>query len=189
VSRSAAHQAAKIALRGPALGKLDSEIPLATVPPLLATPFYRYKSASGRTVIVDSLDRIPPAERANVERIDLEAPPAPRATSSAESVVAGVRLDWPSFATGFGAALALAAVLLAVTRSSRWLLGVVAALSVAIVGTGLYLGHLRRTAGQSGATFASPSAIIEDARDAVKKAQARETEQDRVIRELQKEAR
>lgn len=171
------------------LGKLDSRgFLLATLPLLLATPFYRYKSASGRVVIVDSLDRVPPAERANVERIDLEAPP-PRATTSSASVVAGVQLDWPSFATGFGAALAIAAVLLAITRSSRWLLGVVAALSVAIVGTGLYLGYLRRTAGQSDAAFASPSAIIEDARDVVKKAQARETEQDRVIREMQKEAR
>lgn len=163
---------------------------MATLPLLLATPFYRYKSASGRTVIVDSLDRVPPAERANVERIDLEAPPPPRSTTtSGESVVAGVTLDWPSFATGFGAALALAAILLAITRQSRWLLGVIAALSVAIVGTGLYLGYLRRTAGRSDVAFASPSAIIEDARDVVKKAQARETEQDKVIREMQKEAR
>lgn len=156
-------------------------------PLLLAAPFYRYKSATGRTVIVDSLDRVPPAERANVERIELEAAPARSSPGAASATLAS--LDGPSFAVGFGAALALAAVLLALSRSSRWLLGLVAALSVAVAGTGLYLGHLRRSSDQSEALFASPAAIIEDARAAVKKAQQRETAQDKVIREIQKEAR
>jgi hypothetical protein len=56
-------------------------------------------------------------------------------------------------------------------------------------GSGAYFGWLRRTTGQSSDAFASPSALINDAQRAVEKLKQRDSEQDRVIRDIQREAK
>jgi hypothetical protein len=48
---------------------------------------------------------------------------------------------------------------------------------------------IRKSTGQSDAVFASPSAMIDDARRAVDQAQRRQREQDQVIRDIQREAK
>ena len=145
--------------------------------------FYRYRSAEGRTVIVDSLSEVPMSERTHVERVQFDAP----ATLSAEA--RALQVHWPSFATGFGVALVLATVVLFVARGSvRWL-AFLLVLAVLVGGSGAYFGWLRRTTGQGTTVFASPSALINDAQRAVEKMKQHNQEQDRVIREIQREAK
>jgi len=145
--------------------------------------FYRYRSASGRTVIVDSLSQVPSSEREHAERIELGAPESVSAEAFAK------QMDWPSFAAGFGLALALGTVVLFLSRGSlRWL-GFLLLLAVLVGGSGAYFGWLRRSTGQSTAAFASPSALINDAQRAVEKMKERDSQQDRVIRDIQREAK
>lgn len=149
--------------------------------------FYRYRSADGRTVVVDSLSQVPSSERARVERIEL-GPPAPASVSERASAFTE-RIDWPSFAAGFGLALALATVVLFLSRGSlRWV-GLLLLLAVLVGGSGAYFGWLRRSTGQSSEAFASPSALIQDAQRAVEKMKQRDSEQDRMIRDIQREAK
>lgn len=135
-------------------------------------------------VIVDSIDHVPNSERARAERVELEAPAQYPVISR---VVAG--MDWPSFATGFGVALALAALLSFFGRGSSRLLGMLVVAAIVIAGAGAYFGLLRRTTGQSDAAFATPGAIIDDARKAVEKAKQRQRDQDKLIEEIQREAK
>ena len=145
--------------------------------------FYRYRTADGRTVVVDSLSQVPSSERGRVERIELGPSEPASASAFAEHV------DWPSFAAGFGLALALATVVLFLARGSlRWV-GLLLLIAVLVGGSGAYFGWLRRTTGQSSDAFASPSALINDAQRAVEKLKQRDSEQDRVIRDIQREAK
>ncbi|HWA73125.1 MAG TPA: hypothetical protein VG937_12340 [Polyangiaceae bacterium] len=149
--------------------------------------FYRYRTADGRTVVVDSLSQVPSSERRRVERIEL-GPSEPASASERASAFAE-HVDWPSFAAGFGLALALATVVLFLARGSlRWV-GLLLLIAVLVGGSGAYFGWLRRTTGQSSDAFASPSALINDAQRAVEKLKQRDSEQDRVIRDIQREAK
>jgi hypothetical protein len=149
------------------------------------TVFYRYHSNDGRVVIVDSLERVPSADRARAERVELEATPARFPLAS--EVVA--HMDWPSFATGFGVALAVAALLSFFGRGSSRLLGFMVVAAVVLAGGGAYFGLLRRTSGQSDATFSSPGALIDDARRAVEKANQRGRDQEQLLERIQRESR
>jgi hypothetical protein len=148
-----------------------------------AKVFYRYRSANGRTVIVDSLSQVPSNEREHAERVELEAAPSAGVEALAK------QLDWPSFAAGFGLALALATVVLFLTRGSlRWL-GSLLLLALVVGGSGAYFGWLRRSTGQDSAVFASPATLIDDAHRAVEKMKEHEKEQGRVIQDIQREAK
>lgn len=145
--------------------------------------FYRYRNPSGRVVIVDSLSQVPASEREQAERVVLGAPPRAAGPTFTD------RLDLPSFAAGFGLALLLASVVLFVTRGSlRWL-GFLLVLAVAIGGSGAYFGWLRRSTGQDTAVFASPAALIEDAKRAVETAKQRQGAQERVIDDIKRQAK
>lgn len=167
--------------------------PLSSTGPLSSRPvtradaatFYRYRGADGRIVIVDSLDRVPAGDRARAERIQLNEAAA---SSHRAPTLENLGVDWPSFAAGFGAALAVAALLMVFMRGSGRALALFLGAGVTIAGTAAYFGWVRRTTGHSGAAFASPSTIIEDARGAVDKMKQQQAEQDRVIREIQKQA-
>jgi hypothetical protein len=148
--------------------------------------FYRYRNPSGRLVIVDSLEQVPAGEREHAERVVLGAPAGDgvRALKSPLD-----RLDLPSFAAGFGLALALATIVLFVTRGSfRWL-AFLLVLAVVVGGSAAYFGWLRRASGQDTAVLASPRALIDDAKRAVEAAKERQREQERVIRDIQREAK
>jgi hypothetical protein len=149
--------------------------------------YYRYQGADGRIVIVDSLSQVPASSREHVERVDLDATTTASTPSSDKTFVS--QFDGPSFAAGFGLALLLATMVLLVRRGSlRWL-GFLLVLGLLVGGFGAYLGWLRRSTGQSTAAFASPSAVINDARRAVETLQQRERERDRVIEEIQREGK
>jgi hypothetical protein len=145
--------------------------------------FYRYRSADGRVVIVDSLSQVPVHERARAERIEMPA----RSSLSVE--VLTKQLDWPSFAAGFGAALVLATIVLFLSRgSTRWL-SFLLLLALVVGGSGAYFGWLRRSTGQDTALFASPSSLIDDAHRAVEKMKEHDKQQERVIEDIQREAK
>ncbi len=152
-----------------------------------ASVFYRYRSADGRIVIVDSLERIPKADRGRAERVEMQAPEASR-FPVISNVAAG--MDWPSFATGFGLALGIAVVLSFVSRGSSRILGMLVLAALLIGGGGAYFGWLHRTAGGQGdSTFATPQTLIEDAQRAVDKLKQHEKDQDKVIEDAQREAK
>jgi hypothetical protein len=148
-----------------------------------STVYYRYRGPDGRIVIVDSASDVPPEARDRAERIELG-----RASEGTTTALA-TRLDWPSFAGGFGLALVFAAIVLLGRRGSlRWL-GFLAIFGLLTVGFGAYLGFLRRSTGQTTAIFASPSAVIDDARRAVEVMKERERERDRMIDQIQREGK
>lgn len=147
--------------------------------------FYRYRDASGRVVVVDSLARVPPSSRSSVEPVALEAPPAP--TFAAAEGLARGELHWPSFGAGAACALLAGLVIFAVLRTRGPLVRLVLLGGVALLGAGAYFGWLRRTTGHAGPLLESPATLIEDARGAVQKMNERSREQERVLRELEAE--
>jgi hypothetical protein len=142
---------------------------------------YRYRGPDGRIVVVDSLSEVPEAQRPSAERVVAIDRPRAAATDTPW------RFDWPSAAVGFGAAALLAVVLFASRRGSRVVFGVVLVLGLGILGMGAYFGLLRKSTGQGGSALASPSAVIDDAKRAVEQMDRRSKEQEREIREIQRE--
>src|SRR5688572_7778507 len=123
---------------------------------------YRYRGPDGRIVVVDSLSEVPEAQRPSAERVVAIDRPA----GSAAAPNAPWRFDGPSAALGFAAAALLGVLLFASRRGSRVMFGVVLVLGLGVLGTGAYFGLLRQSTGQSGSPFASPSAVIDDAKRA-----------------------
>ena len=72
--------------------------------------------------------------------------------------------------------------------SLRWL-AFLAILGLLIGGFGAYLGFLRSSTGQTTEIFASPSAVIDDARRAVDAVKKSQRDRDREIEEMQREGK
>jgi hypothetical protein len=147
--------------------------------------FYRYRDASGRLVIVDSLDRVPASARGRLEHVALEAPPGPAFALPAS--LGGHAVHWPSFGAGAAVALLAGLVLFGLRRARGPFVRLLLLGSVVLLGAGAYFGWVRRTAGHEGALLESPAALIDDARSAVQKMNERGREQERVLRELEAE--
>jgi hypothetical protein len=144
---------------------------------------YRYRGPDGRIVVVDTLSEVPEAQRPSAERVvAIDRPGAAPAGGD-------WRFDWPSAGAGFGTAALLAVLLFASRRGSRLVFGVVLVLGLGVLGMGAYFGFLRQSTGQGGSPFASPSAVIDDAKRAVDQMDRRNREQQRQIEELQREAK
>lgn len=159
--------------------------------------YFSYTDAHGTEVIVQHLGEVPSQYRAQAKHIDLSKPAlTPRGPDSRQAPPQARQLclpgqaacfHWPSVA--FGAALALALGLVAVfllRRASRWfwtLVGLAAITGLA----GAYLGYIRNQAGLSRDRFATPGALLDDARQAVKAAKARDQAQERVLREVEQQ--
>jgi hypothetical protein len=160
-----------------------------------AQQFYRYRDADGKTVIVDSWGQVPEAARARAERVSYEAPAervesvVPSGVASSSGSGALTNIDWASFGAGFGTALVFALLVFGMRRLggpfARVALFVVAAAALG----GVYFGLLRRTTGQGDAFLASPSAIIQDARNAVDQMNERNKKQDQEIQKILRESR
>jgi hypothetical protein len=153
----------------------------------LPNVFYKYRTPDGRVAIVDSLEQVPASERSNAERVELEAGEAAPRYPLVSEVAA--HMDWPSFATGFGVALALAAVLSFFGRGSARVLGFMVVGAILVAGTGAYFGMLRKATGQGDATFATPGAIIDDARRTVTEANKGQREREQLIDQMQRDAK
>lgn len=129
--------------------------------------FYRFTDASGRVHIVDSLDLVPQAGRSHVERIRYGEqspglPPALRVMGS-----------WQTVALGLGALILL--WLLARRLPGALRVGLrfgLLALAICLLASA-YFGWLRQTTQHATATLASPTQLIDDAKSAVEKLNAR----------------
>jgi len=150
--------------------------------------FYKYRTADGRIVIVDSLSQVPPAERARAEPVDVTKNAAPTSTTSASVIEASKHLDLPSFAAGFGVALVLGVVVSLLFRNSARAVSALLLVGFLVAGTGAYFGWLRRSTGQSEALLSSPTAVIDDARKAVEKMKQAQKQQEQTIHEIEKQA-
>lgn len=150
--------------------------------------YYRYVDAEGRVYITSSAESLPQGARAKAELIEL----SPQLTRREQTVATGSNvpeLHWASFAAGVAVTLLLGWVFRLLPQRLRWLprLAIVAALAAA--GAGLYFGYLRQTTGAGSAPFASPSALIQDARGAVEKVEAHRRAQEAELRAIQGEAK
>ncbi|HET9955778.1 MAG TPA: hypothetical protein VFQ61_14790 [Polyangiaceae bacterium] len=154
--------------------------------------FYRYETADGRVVIVDSLDQVPPGIRPRIEQLHGSSHDGSSIDSTQGWNWGKLHVDGGSFGLGFGSALFAIGALALLVRSKR-LLGALFGLGLAIAIGAVYLGWLRRTTAQPGAEgsapFATPQDIVQDAKRAVERAKLRQAEQDRAIEQIQKEAR
>jgi hypothetical protein len=144
--------------------------------------FYRYEDAQGKIVIVDSLSRVPEAQRAKAERLTFSAPKPPEPPLPAKA--REFTIDWLSFGAGFGSAALIVLLFVGMRRLSSPLARVAIVLVGAALLAGAYLGLLRQTTGQSGSPLASPSAVIDDARRAVDAANHRKQRQEQQIDEI-----
>jgi hypothetical protein len=147
--------------------------------------YYRYDD-HGRVVIVDSLARVPAAARHSARPIALPPPPAP-AGALQQILEAPAGLHWPSFAAGVGCSVIALLLALSFQRGMRRLMRYALFAGAVAVGAAAYFGWVRRSSGEDAALFASPKAMIEDARSAVEKMNQRTREQQKVLEELQKE--
>lgn len=131
--------------------------------------FYKFQDASGRLHVVDSINDVPQANRAHATCVEY----APESSSIAQLLGARGTNGWTMFGLGFAAALLVAFAVTRLPGSMRFLarMAIVVGL-VALLG-GAYLGWIRRQSGQSSDAFTSPSALIEDAKSAVAKMNAR----------------
>src|SRR5688572_25181 len=144
-----------------------------------AQQFYRYTDADGRVHITTSPDSLPPGARVKAEVVVLDA----EATRAEHTVPLNraadakpFELDGISFGAGFAVALVLAAIFRMMPEGMRWLPKLAVVVAIAALGTGLYLGYLRKTTGTGSGPLASPSAIIQDAKDAVEKVNQKQRE-------------
>jgi hypothetical protein len=154
--------------------------------------YYRWIDAEGRLHVVSSVDDVPSAARAKAERLELN-PETSRQMHSAGYPKApappAFELDFASFGVGFAAALCLALLFRLLPQSMRWMSRVVIVVCLGGLLVGAYLGLVRRQSGLGQDAFASPSAIVEDAKSAVEKMNLRQKRQDEELRRIMNDAK
>jgi hypothetical protein len=161
---------------------------MSTPPPSFgpedASVYYRFSDGQGRVHIVDSIDKVPGPLRARAERIELAVrgrdPTSPRAGSG---------VHWTSFGLGLGAAVLAVLFFWSMRRGSGPLLKLVLLAGVAALLGGAYFGWIRRQSGQSDSLLAAPSALIDDARRAVDKANLKQREEQEALKEIERQAK
>ena len=148
--------------------------------------FYRYRGPDGRVVAVDSLSEVPEtsARARSVSRV-------PR-SSRCRAVFAegGWRFDWPSAGVGFSAAGVIAMLLVASRRGSRWVFGLALVIGLGMLGTGARISACYAAAPVKAALRSRRrprSSTTPSARST--RCSEETSEQERQIRELQREAK
>ena len=151
--------------------------------------FYRFTDASGRVHIVDSLDLVPTPERAHAERIQYDArdeqTPVNGLLPEHTPLSTHGPIAWPTLALGVGGAIVLWLVFRRLPGTLRVVLRLAIVASVIALLGGAYLGWTRRIAHQSNDLIASPGALIDDAKSAVDKMNARMKAQQAEIKEAE----
>jgi hypothetical protein len=148
--------------------------------PASTAVYYRFQDASGRTHIVDSLDSVPLAARPQAQHIEYQPQPEPSALQLPHTLN-----TWQIFGLGFVAALLITFLFRRLPGTMRMVLrmGIIGGL-ILLLG-GAYLGWMRRATGQSRDALASPTAIIDDAKGAVDKMNARMAAEQAEIKEAE----
>jgi len=144
--------------------------------------FYRFEDAQGRLHLVDSIDSVPQALRARAVCIEYRADATDFSRQIAQAGPNAPRI------LGLGAAAALLALLVfwrfPSTRRVAARLAILAGV-VALLG-GAYFAWLRRNAGLSNDALATPSALIDDAKAAVAKMNARTHAEQNELKETER---
>jgi hypothetical protein len=160
--------------------------------------YYRYQAPDGRVHITDAVDKLPPEARASAQPVELDTLPvaaAPAATGprnvqeAVAKKAAAHGVDATSFVLGFGSALALSAALFLFAKGSRLVPKVVVGTALVCLLGAAYLGLLRHSVGSAGGPLATPGDLVEDARSAVRAAEQREREQQRLIDDIERESK
>jgi hypothetical protein len=148
--------------------------------------YYRWTDGEGRVHVVSSLDAVPVAARAKVERLELGVPNRPSVVERANAVSTSDTALWLVLAALAGVMLLVASRFM--PQGLRWLAKLGAFALVAALLGGLYLGALRRSVGSSSGLLASPSAIVDDTKRAVEKINQSQKQRDEELRRIQSEA-
>lgn len=119
--------------------------------------------------LVDSIDSVPQALRSHAACIEYPVEQTGIAGALAQGKLSGYQI----FGLGFAAALLVAFVFSRLPGTFRLVARVAIVGGVVALLGGAYFGWMRRTAGQSKDTFAGPGAMIDDAKAAVAKMNAR----------------
>jgi hypothetical protein len=149
--------------------------------------FYRWEDAQGRVHISSTLDGVPQSDRASSARIELRGE---ESLSHYAAPRAPLHVDWPSFAAGFGVAAIFGLVLRSLPERVRWVWRLAVIAGVGALLAGAYLAALRREAGLGdGSALASPAALVDDAKVAVKRMNERLEQRDEELRKIEAEGR
>ena len=107
--------------------------------------FYRWKDPQGLEHLVDSLDKVPEIARPKAERIALVASVTKEHEAVPATTLGGVRIDWRSFASGFGIAIVLAFAFGMARRAKRPVVEfAVIVAAAAAAGSIFYFGWVRQ---------------------------------------------
>ncbi|MEO8903743.1 MAG: hypothetical protein ABI627_19660 [Polyangiaceae bacterium] len=145
-----------------------------------AAVYYRFQDSNGRLHIVDSLESVPQALRPQALRVAYSEQPT-TTTSLLQHRLSGLE----TFGLGFGAAMLVVFVFKRLPGTMAIALRIAIVAVIACLLGGGYMGWVRRATGQSGATFASPTQIIDDAKDAVAKMNARQQADQTQLKEIE----
>lgn len=152
--------------------------------------FYRFTDSRGTLHIVDSLDSVPAAQRERAERVQYNAESPSNGERPLQQLTSALqhpeRLSgWPMFGLGAAAVLLAVVVFRLLPGAGKTLLRALVALAVVALLGGAYFGWARRVAHQSSDLLASPTTIVEDAKGAVEKMNARLKEQQLQLKETE----
>jgi hypothetical protein len=152
--------------------------------------FYRFTDAKGTVHVVDSMDRVPMADRARAERVQYDnwtpvnGEQAHPQFSSLLHRADGLS-GWQMFGLGAATVLLMTLLFRLLPGARGTLLRLAVVLGIAALLGGAYLGWARRAAHQSNDLLASPGTLIEDAKGAVEKMNARVKEQETQLKEAE----
>lgn len=144
-----------------------------------AVQLWQYTDAAGTVVVVDALEKVPPALRAQAHEVVLTPRPAGVGGPAAAVIEAGVH--WPSFGAGVVLALLLVIVAKVVWSGAKLVLKIAAVVVVVAALAGGYFGVIREQAGL-GAGPASPKDLLDDAQRAADQAKKMIDKQQRELR-------
>lgn len=169
--------------------------------------FYRYESPDGRTLLVDSLDKLPADARPKAERITyggdgaagrgtlgelLSGNASPRDATVSHQPASLTSLHLPSFALGVGTGLGVFFIVRWLTSPSQTSFGKRLVISLVLTGgmaavlSALYLGWLRRSTGQTDGLIATPTEVIDDAKRTMQLVEERRKQQQKQLDELER---
>jgi hypothetical protein len=144
--------------------------------------FYRFEDAQGRLHLVDSIDSVPQALRAHAVCIEYRAD----ATGFSRQIAqAGPNAAW-IFGLGVLAAVLLLFLFWRLPAMRRMVVRLALLAGVVALLGGAYFAWLRRNAGLSNDTLATPAALIDDAKAAVAKMNARTQAEQNELKETER---
>jgi hypothetical protein len=142
--------------------------------------FFRFTDQSGRVHIVDSLDLVPQAARGAAERVRYGQETALNSLPAVPALA-----SWQIFALGMGAAVLIGLLFRRLPGLLGTLVRVAIVAGVLLLASGAYFGFIRRTTSGGDVAVATPGALMDDAKSAVEKMNARMRTQQAELKEIE----